>query len=457
MSLWRRSRAVRITARIVLGLLAVLVVAWLSLYLSTERALRAELQRIRDAGEPTSLADLVPPQVPDDQNAALVYARYYAKAGPVAERLSFARPGDWELVSRFPSDAAVETQVRGVLARPEVTAALSDIRRASHLPSALANDRPEGGDNPPSLLVAHDVRYWLSARAVMAARDGDGAEALEWVAVIFRIAQQMEADPRVFHLVHWVRGHACRAGWRVLEATDVPAQRARALAREITTPDPWERARQQLLVIRAQTLDGFHGDIWAFFAGVGLQKGDLSPRYRALLGCYGSLLFRPIRNADELNCLRYFRDVLAAASVQSPVIDVRPPPRDRPYHVCCDRNPGAALEAWFLPVARFWRELDLERVPLGMTGRRAAYINIFRTGLVLVAHKQEHGEYPQTLADLRLPPGCDPTGDPFSGEALRYSRQGEGFVLYSVGPDGEDDGGRYDPTSEGDIVESLDH
>lgn len=88
--------------------------------------------------------------------------------------------------------------------------------------------------------------------------------------------------------------------------------------------------------------------------------------------------------------------------------------------------------------------------------------------LALRAYRAERGEYPQTLDALvpsvlrRVP------GDPFAPDPdapLRYRRTGSGFRLYSIGPDGVDDGGkpvaaptragrraRIAPDSRGDIV-----
>jgi hypothetical protein len=36
--------------------------------------------------------------------------------------------------------------------------------------------------------------------------------------------------------------------------------------------------------------------------------------------------------------------------------------------------------------------------------------------------------------------------DPSDGAPLRHRRTGEGLIIYSIGPDGVDDGGKVDPT-----------
>lgn len=63
--------------------------------------------------------------------------------------------------------------------------------------------------------------------------------------------------------------------------------------------------------------------------------------------------------------------------------------------------------------------------------------------LALQLWEQEHGAWPETLEAL-LPDylAALPT-DPFTaGEPFRYALADDGYTLYSVGPDGDDDGGR---------------
>src|SRR5262249_29374410 len=63
--------------------------------------------------------------------------------------------------------------------------------------------------------------------------------------------------------------------------------------------------------------------------------------------------------------------------------------------------------------------------------------------LALRAYRARHGVYPETLGTLA--PDylhCVPD-DPFAvGHPLQYKRTSDGYVLYSVAPDGTDDGGK---------------
>jgi hypothetical protein len=79
--------------------------------------------------------------------------------------------------------------------------------------------------------------------------------------------------------------------------------------------------------------------------------------------------------------------------------------------------------------------------------RAAVYRDMAQLVFALAAYRAEHGEYPADLAALA--PKYIPAvpEDIFSTGPLHYRREGEGYVLYSIGPNGVDDGGRNDPNS----------
>jgi hypothetical protein len=78
-------------------------------------------------------------------------------------------------------------------------------------------------------------------------------------------------------------------------------------------------------------------------------------------------------------------------------------------------------------------------------------------GVAMTSHKLNHGSYPATLDALKAGPFLRLTFDPFDGQPLRMVAADGGLVLYSVGPDGKDDGGKEDDASTklGDITFCL--
>lgn len=71
-----------------------------------------------------------------------------------------------------------------------------------------------------------------------------------------------------------------------------------------------------------------------------------------------------------------------------------------------------------------------------------ARLRLIYTALRLEHHRKTRGQYPPSLDAL----GRDPLfTDPFSGQPFIYRRSGTDFALYSVGPNGKDDGGESHP------------
>jgi hypothetical protein len=65
-----------------------------------------------------------------------------------------------------------------------------------------------------------------------------------------------------------------------------------------------------------------------------------------------------------------------------------------------------------------------------------------RLAFALAEYRAGHGSYPAKLADLVPKYVAAVPRDIFSGGELRYKPRGDGYLLYSVGPNGKDDGGR---------------
>ena len=78
-----------------------------------------------------------------------------------------------------------------------------------------------------------------------------------------------------------------------------------------------------------------------------------------------------------------------------------------------------------------------------------ARARITRTGLAALQYKQTNGSFPEKLSDLSL----QNIADPFLGGPLQYKSNPSGFIVYSIGENLEDDGGvRSKNKHSGDIV-----
>jgi hypothetical protein len=76
--------------------------------------------------------------------------------------------------------------------------------------------------------------------------------------------------------------------------------------------------------------------------------------------------------------------------------------------------------------------------------RSRAQLRTAIVALALERYRREHGRWPETLGEL-VPGKLEQVyTDPYDGKPLRYRRTSDGVVIYSVGPDKTDDGGKLD-------------
>jgi hypothetical protein len=73
-----------------------------------------------------------------------------------------------------------------------------------------------------------------------------------------------------------------------------------------------------------------------------------------------------------------------------------------------------------------------------------AYSRLARVALALAAYRVEHGRYPDALSDLSPQDIANVPDDPFADAYFKYAPAGDGYKLYSIGPDMLDNGGAGD-------------
>jgi hypothetical protein len=75
-------------------------------------------------------------------------------------------------------------------------------------------------------------------------------------------------------------------------------------------------------------------------------------------------------------------------------------------------------------------------------------LRLLMADLAVRLYQQEHERLPEQLSDLVRQYLAAVPIDPYSDKPLIYRPDGKSFVLYSVGHDGRDDGGRRRPEGE---------
>jgi hypothetical protein len=74
-----------------------------------------------------------------------------------------------------------------------------------------------------------------------------------------------------------------------------------------------------------------------------------------------------------------------------------------------------------------------------------ALTSLRATLVILLVHEyySEHGTWPESLAEIKLPDGCQSLVDPFSQQLFVYKVGAQSFLLYSVGEDKTDNQGKH--------------
>jgi acetyl esterase/lipase len=88
--------------------------------------------------------------------------------------------------------------------------------------------------------------------------------------------------------------------------------------------------------------------------------------------------------------------------------------------------------------------------------RGAMQFELIRLAFALAAYHADHGGYPAKLADLAPQYVAQVPQDIFNASPLHYRQEGGGYLLYSVGVNGKDDGGKsYDDRKGGEDWDDL--
>jgi len=444
------------TARILTGIAIVLVALgmtyaiWVGVSVARLRRAYAALER---DGRPMRSEQVIPPAVEDTENAALLYES--------AALLLKAMPARWDDVpdeaALSPEEASARDKAKNLLghlsylsnaflkeslaqdkrAKLElllgediVSEALGIMRLGTERPSCRFDLDYEAGLNM-ILSPVVDVRDFLrilGAKARLEAEAGRAQNAWDLALTELRLADALRTEPTIISQVIriFAVGNACQI-----------LQRVCAVA-------PPSRAQYETLTALLEGLDDITPIVasmdaervlvgeWAF----GQSKDELKQTIRQYVYedeeyAPGILLwfriqricFKPALLADHAAYLRFMHGSTRLFKGPSSRSDFEA--LERLEWIGEQRHPLTGVLAPSMPRL------------VAMHGRMTAEIRITRAGLALLRYKQERGTWPETLGVL----GLEGLKDPFIGGPLRYRSQGDGFVLYSVGDDEEDNGG----------------
>jgi len=400
---------------------------------SPEVQLERELAKLKEAGEPITLADLAPSPIPEEENAAPLYERALAKMvvaddGVFTLRDELFAGGLWDL-----SAQKVE-RLREYLSRN--SEAIEVLRRAAQKPrcrfdfdyakvlwgdDVTMREIPGARGGLGSLM--REAARTLRAKAMLDKADGKVEQAALDCWVTLRMANALGQEPLI--IPQLVRIAIAQIALRGLEFllydANVPVHLQAKLLGELSPLKGREALARSLAGERAVAYQRVGP---GFVVLAMTAEPETLPRPYLDWSTTQDSVAR-----DNLNYLRWSSALISAAR--------------EPYSVATVKVNEIAKEVdgeqfSFLSKRRLASCLD--GGPYLCQARVDAKAGCLEVVFALKNYNAEHGSYPVSLEELAGKRGELPL-DPFNGESFTYRREEGGFLVYSVGRDGKDDGG----------------
>jgi hypothetical protein len=413
---------------------AVLGFAYGALDFAWRRALKREYDALRAEGRPMELREIVPPAIPDADNAALVYnaAIQMLKAEPPVKLDGNTPPSGRVIENLFdqlgdvaakalenPTNTITAEHIARLLEHPRVVEFLATIERGSARPGYRQElDYSKGaGLLLPHVTENRNVSRILSVLVRRQAVAGDVDAAWRMAMAGIRFADSLRDEPLLISQL-------------VRIAQFAMAAEALWAAAEIVPPSADQVAKLETLLAsfenRAPLVRSFDGERlllgeWAFSLPSSAITQMAGNDRKVLWAFYSG--FRPLLRRDHVAYLRVLRSATRNAA-----------------EPCAARDPE--LDELMLKDVPRYCILTQMTVPAFSAAKAKftamiARARVTRAGLAAIRFKQEQGAFASDLQALKLA-NAD---DPFTGKPLIYRPTDRGFTIYSVGMNMVDDGG----------------
>ena len=279
--------------------------------------------------------------------------------------------------------------------------------------------------------------------AILDADDNDGKQAADDVLQTLSLARSLKAEPMLISQLVRVAGVslAVDALNQVLNRTTLPPESLSELSQAFRKMEDYDAQGEGF----NRSLIGEKVMVMAAFKKAGIQEladdaaQDTTEEQRRRMV---QLLRQPGGLKVEQDYLETtFQKLLAARKEPFPE---RLTNAAAAHQRATETTSGALLlnNSWLTGYA-----MIVSREARGLANARLAL-----TAVALEQFRATHNQYPASLSEL-VPNYLDATPlDPFDGQPLRYHSQGAGYVLYSIGPDLKDDGGKRMTAKGGDLV-----
>jgi hypothetical protein len=405
--------------------------------------LKVELERLRMQGAPLSCAQAAPPAIPADQNAAPLYLKVAAQIEPHQPKGAGYPEGRIGQGGWKPG----QPMLYGVADwwNPDAMKALSDLVRSDEKSLQLlyqAAARPgcrfdlKWSDGfamtLPHLAKMRAICRFCVDAAAAAVVEGNSELAGRRLKAAVAMACHATQEPTLISqlVAYAITNMAERTAEFALSKGSLSEADAREILAKITDLKLSDAMIRSLQTERAMVLDVYdmaRRDPASVGALIDSSEGE-----QKITGWMWWLYvkgFPSLINADELTYLEFVDWSLRAAAL--------------PWDEC--QSEYQKMEEWSKEhLTRALIARSLGPAVYRVAQRRfetEALLNLISGSLGLALYKQKTGQFPQSLDALAQINWPVPQ-DPFTDAPMKYRVQGDRYLLYSVGKDGLDDGGK---------------
>ena len=379
------------------------------------------------------------PHVEEDRNAAPIYEGAF-------RLLQYPKDAEGEFLDSSDTARWAETHendVRVFLRSNQP--ALRRLREAATYRTCVFADKWDDPRNTGSvtrhLEALKKCARLLAAEGAMRAHDGDVQGALDSYSVGLRLTMVTHSEPMLLSglwecvICGIIIGHMEQHVPSVTLAPKLCTGLIDALRWAEMSPSRVQRFFQGERLYGIGQLDSWMAEPKTF-----LKKLGFVAKPWAMLGRAFRPALHTLWRREKSEYIRFLSDCVRAAGL---------PRRAAIKAITARESLATSLPRYCIMTRTVCKSTSMSRALIEF-GRQQARCRAARIALALKCHKARRGAYPESLEQLESDVLPVLPCDPFTERAFRYKREGEGFVLYSLGPNGIDDGGTGGP-HEGDV------
>jgi hypothetical protein len=425
-----RKKTVKILTGIGITVVVLGVIYAIAVGVSSAKLRRAYAD-LQKEGRPTKPADVIPPEVPGAENAALLYesAALLLKAQPAPSgSLPDYLRGSYDKFMTGSLEPDKLAEFKQLIEQDVVTQALAIAEQGTRRKSCRFDHDYSEGFNIllPHLAGLRDLVRLIGARSYLEAEAGRPDAAWNYALTQLKVADALRNEPIVISFLVRLAAikTSCETIQRICETAPPNAEQYKTLESLLSN---YEDHKPLVLALDGERL--LCGE-WAFNELrngsasdlLSISSGEKSGLGGVLLSLYSA--FKPLLIADHAAYVRIM-DYNTGLAQQPYSLDERNALDEKTRQMHSRLN---VVTSMLVPALGRVKEIYWENI---------ARMRITRAGLALLQEKKAQGAFPQSLEAVKL----KNLDDPFSNKPLAYKPQGQGFILYSIGSDQKDNGG----------------